>query len=32
MEIRSDLTPAALAGKLRRLFDLSAQDVYKRQV
>ena len=27
MEIRSDLTPAALAGKLRRLFDLSAQKI-----
>lgn len=28
MEIRSDLTPAALAGKLRRLFDLSAQKIH----
>jgi hypothetical protein len=27
MEIRSDLTPAALAGKLRRLFALSAQKI-----
>jgi unsaturated chondroitin disaccharide hydrolase len=28
MEIRSDLTPAALAGKLRRLFELSAQKIH----
>src|ERR1019366_6867378 len=27
MEIRSDLRPAALAGKLRRLFELSAQKI-----
>jgi unsaturated chondroitin disaccharide hydrolase len=27
MEIRSDLTPAALAGKLHRLFELSAQKI-----
>ncbi len=27
MEIRSDLTPAALAGKLRRLFNLSAHKI-----
>ncbi len=28
MEIRSDLTPAALAGKVRRLFELSAQKIH----
>jgi len=31
MEIRTDLTPAALAGKLHRLFDLSAQKIQSLQ-